>query len=60
MKLKFNKVCIDKNTGKQYRVGDIVEFDDKRGEEILRSSFAVELEAEKKPTPKKATKKKGE
>lgn len=58
MKLMFKAVCIDKNTGKQYNVGDIVEFDEKRGAEILRTPFAVELEAEK-PT-KRTTKKKGE
>lgn len=55
MKLMFKAVCIDKNTGKQYGIGDIVEFDEKRGAEILRSSFAVALE---EPKPKKQPTKK--
>lgn len=56
MKLMFKAVCIDKNTGKQYGIGDIVEFDEKRGAEILRTSFAVALE-EPKPIKKQPTKK---
>ena len=53
MKLIFNARVVDKNNGRQYEVGEVVEFDDKRGAEILRSSFASELEAPK--TPKKTT-----
>lgn len=56
MKLIFNEACVDKNTGKFYRIGDVVEFDDKRGAEILRSSYASKVEDEK-PAPKKTTKK---
>lgn len=57
MKLMFKAVCIDKNTGKQYGIGDIAEFDEKRGAEIIRSLFAVELQ-EPKPTKKPTTAKK--
>ena len=56
MKLIFNARVVDKNNGRQYEVGEVVEFDDKRGAEILRSSFAVALE-EPKPIKKQPTKK---
>ena len=55
MKLIFNEACIDKNTGKFYKVGDVVEFDEKRGAEIIRSSYASKVDDEK-PTPKKTAK----
>lgn len=60
MKLRFNTVCIDKNTGRQYGVGEVVEFDDKRGAEILGSSFASRVDEEVKAPVKKATRKKKE
>lgn len=59
MKLVFKEACVDKNTGAFYRVGDVVEFDDKRGAEILRSSFASKLD-EEKPAKKVIKKKKEE
>lgn len=58
MKVRFNTVCIDKNTGRQYGIGEVVEFDDKRGTEIISSSFASEVDAPKPAPAKKATKKK--
>lgn len=59
MKVRFNTVCIDKNTGRQYGIGEVVEFDDKRGTEIISSSFASAVDEAPKTVPaKKATKKK--
>lgn len=40
MKLKFNTRCVDKNTEQVYEIGDVVEFEEKRGLEIIQSSFA--------------------
>lgn len=59
MKLKFLSICIDKNNGRQYRPDEVVEFDEKRGTEILGSSFAVRVDTpeEPKPTTKKSKKK---
>ena len=56
MKLIFNTRCVDKHTEKVYEVGDVVEFEDKRGLEIIQSSFASELPDEK-PVKKTKTKK---
>lgn len=64
MKLKFNTRCVDKYTEKVYEVGDVVEFEEKRGLEIIQSSFASKVNEasiedstiepkEKKPTKKK-------
>lgn len=43
MKLKFNTRCVDKHTEQVYEVGDVVEFEENRGLEILQSSFASEV-----------------
>lgn len=38
MKLKIEIAFTDKNNGKNYKVGDVIEFDDARGKELLADS----------------------
>lgn len=60
MKLKIEKEFTDKYTGKKYKVGDVVEFEEERAKELLSDSrelvSKVTEEAEK-PAEKKPVKK---
>lgn len=55
MKLKINIKFTDKYTGDKYKDGSIVEFDDKRAEELLadKRNLVSKVEEEKKPARKR-------
>lgn len=55
MKLKINKEFIDKYTGKKYKAGSEVNFEDGRAKELL--SDPRELVSEIKETSEEATEK---
>ena len=64
MKLKIEKEFTDKYTGKKYKVGSEVEFEDARAKELLGDSRQLVTqikeaseEAPKKPAEKKTGKK---
>ena len=62
-KLKFIIQVKDKNTKEEYKVGQIVEFEDKRADEILTARltdgthYAVEVKETEKEIAKKEIKK---
>ena len=62
-KIKFIIQVTDKNTKEEYKAGQIVEFEDKRANEILTARltdgtcYAVEVKESEKETTKKETKK---
>lgn len=61
MKLNIEKDFIDRISGERHRVGDIIEVDKTRGEELLadkRNLVSINTAAEEEPKPKKSTKKK--
>lgn len=47
MKLIFNALCQDRYTFRMYAVGDVVEFEDSRAKEILKSGYADIFKGEK-------------
>lgn len=53
MKLEFLCKCVDKNTGKEYQKGDIVEFEDSRAKEILAVEGGKYAKKAKEPKRKK-------
>ncbi|MED4061699.1 hypothetical protein [Priestia megaterium] len=61
MKLKVEQIFRDKNTDKVYQIGDVIEVDEARGEELLANSLnlvsVVADEKPKKTTAKKTVKK---
>lgn len=60
MKLKIEKEFTDKYTGKKYKVGDVVEFEDERAKELLSDSRELVSKAKEeteKPAEKKPAKK---
>ena len=61
MKLKVEQIFRDKNTDKVYSIGDVIEVDEARGEELLANSLnlvsVVADEKPKKTTTKKTVKK---
>ncbi len=46
MKVLFVQACIDKETGKDYKAGDIVSFSDERAKEILKRTELARMVAE--------------
>lgn len=62
MKLKINKEFTDKYTGKKYKAGSEVEFEDERAKELLSDSRELvsevkEASEEAEEAPKKPAKK---
>ena len=60
MKLKIEKEFTDKYTGKKYKVGDVVEFEEGRAKELLsdtRELVSKVVEETEKPAEKKPAKK---
>ena len=58
MKLKVEKKFRDKNTKELYEVGQTIEVDDERAEELLSHKAGLVSEAKAKKVAKKPTKKK--
>lgn len=60
MKLKIEKEFTDKYTGKKYKVGDVIEFEEGRAKELLsdtRELVSKVTEEAEKPAEKKPAKK---
>lgn len=59
MKLKINKEFTDKYTGKKYKAGSEVEFEDERAKELLSDSreLVSEVKEASEEAPKKPAKK---
>lgn len=61
MKLNIEKEFVDKISGELHKVGDVIEVNKDRGEELLADSrklVSINAAAEEEPKPKKSSKKK--
>lgn len=58
MKLNIEKEFVDKNTGELHKIGDVIEVEKARGEELLADDRKLVSLNEAEPIVKKATKKK--
>ena len=56
MKLKIERVFTDKNTGETYAKGDVVEFEEARGKELLADQRKLVSEVKEKKTTKRSKK----
>lgn len=52
MNIKFKYECIDKHTKERYEQGQVKEFDEKRGLEIIKTGYAEEIEVLEEDTIK--------